>query len=138
MCSRPSAVHLPTPRAYFPFRLRSGVRAELHVQPSHYCERRPAGEPRHLCRACHAAAVRRERRAGPPLPGVIDLGGMRRVRASVGRCDVCDLEPAAYAGGGVRLCAACYDREARRRVREGAAVPADVQGTGHQRSGSAV
>ncbi len=48
-------------------------------------------------------------------------------RPSVGRCDVCDLGPAAYSGGGgVRLCGACYDREVRRRVREGAGVAVNV------------
>ncbi|MEN6519482.1 MAG: hypothetical protein ABFC38_15135 [Methanospirillum sp.] len=119
--------HLPSQRAFVALESPAPVPCDTcGRRPSHYRERRPAGEPRHLCRACHAAAVRREQRAGPPLPGVIDPGGLRRVRASVGRCDVCDLEAAAWSGGGVRLCEACYDREARRRVREGAVGPADV------------
>ncbi len=123
-CQRADCWQTPGPRAFALLESPAPVPCDAcGRRPSHFRERRPAGEPRHLCRACHAAAVRREQRAGPPLPGAIDPGGMRRVRASVGRCDVCDLEPAAYAGGGVRLCAACYDRETRRRVREG--VPAE-------------
>jgi hypothetical protein len=46
---------------------------------------------------------------------------MHRLRASIGRCDVCDLEAAAWSGGGVRLCEACCDWKVRRPVREGAA-----------------
>lgn len=87
--------------------------------PSHFRELRATGEPRHLCRACHGAAVRRERRAGPPLSAVIDPDGLRRVAASVGRCDVCGLEAAAFSGSGVRLCGPCFDREARRQGRAG-------------------
>lgn len=84
--------------------------------PSHYRERRAQTTTpvRRLCRACHDAAVRREQRAAPPLPAVIDPGALRRVAASVGRCAFCGLEPAAWAGGGVRLCDACYRREVRR------------------------
>ena len=126
-CQHAECCHIPGPRAFAALESPAPVPCDAcGRRPSHYRERRPAGEPRHLCRACHAAAVRREQRAGPPLPGVIDPGGMRKVAASVGRCDVCDLEAAAWSGGGVRLCEACYDREARRRVREGAAGPADV------------
>ena len=91
--------------------------------PSAFRERRPAGIPRYLCRACHAAAVRRERRAGPPLPHVIDPGGLERVGASVGPCDVCGLAPAAFAGGGIRLCEACFRRESRRALQDGEPPP---------------
>ncbi len=94
--------------------------------PSHYREARPKGVPRRLCRACRAAAVRREQRAGPPLPGAIDPGALRRVAASVGRCDVCDLEAAAWSGGGVRLCDACFRREVRRRIARGEDISASA------------
>lgn len=63
--------------------------------------------------------MRREQRAGPPLPAVIDTEVLVPVTAPVGRCGVCGLEAAAFAGGGVGLCAACYDRETRREMREG-------------------
>ncbi len=87
---------------------------------SHYRETR--GD-RRLCRRCHAAAVRREQRAGPPLPEVIDPGALRKVKAEIGRCDVCGLDPAAWSGGGVRLCDACYRRELRRRAARGPEMP---------------
>jgi hypothetical protein len=44
------------------------------------------------------------------------------VAASVGRCDVCGLERAAWSGGGVRLCEACYWWEVRRGVETGEAA----------------
>ena len=92
-------------------------------KPSHYRERRGT---RRLCRRCYSAAVRREQRAGPPLPNAIDPGGLSRVRASVGRCHVCGLEPAAWSGDGVRLCEACYRRELRRGTARGDDVTASV------------
>ena len=84
--------------------------------------RAPAGEPRYLCRVCHDRETRRLVRDGAALPAVIAPGEMARVTAPLGRCDVCDLEPLAWAGEGVRLCEACYQREARRRVRDGEEV----------------
>ncbi len=90
-------------------------------KPSHYRERRGT---RRLCRRCYGAAVRREQRAGPPLPNAIDPAALRRVAASVGRCDVCGLERAAWSGQGVRLCETCYQRESRRAVEAGDAVVA--------------
>ncbi len=89
-------------------------------KPSSYRERR-GGEHR-LCRRCYSAAVRREQRAGPPLPNAIDPAALRRVAASVGRCDVCGLETAEWSGGGVHLCDACYQRESRRAVEAGEVV----------------
>ncbi|MEN6341750.1 MAG: hypothetical protein ABFC89_04235 [Methanospirillum sp.] len=94
------------------------------AKPSHYREKR-GGEGR-LCRRCYGAAVRREQRAGPPLPNAIDAGALHRVAASVGRCDVCGLEAAAWSGGGVRLCEACYRREVRRSVEAGDGAPAEA------------
>ena len=95
--------------------------------PSHSREMRPQGRtPRHLCRACRATAVRREQGAVAPLPAVIDPGALRPVGASVGRCSVCDLGPAAWSGGGVRLCEACYRREVRRGVARGDDLPASA------------
>ncbi len=91
-------------------------------KPSHYRERR-AGE-RRLCERCYAAAVRREQRAGPPLPDAIDPAALRRVAASVGRCDVCGLERAAWSGEGLQLCDACYQREVRRGIATGAGLSA--------------
>ena len=91
--------------------------------PSHYRELRPKGERRYLCRRCRSAAARQEQRASAPLPGAIDTASMERVAAPVGRCDVCDLEPATWRGGGVRLCEACFRRELRRGSERGDGVP---------------
>jgi len=94
--------------------------------PSHYRETRPKGAPRYLCRACHGAAVRREQRAVAPLPAVIDYGVLAKVAASLGLCNVCGLEPAAWSGDGVMLCDACYRREVRRGVTRGDDIQASA------------
>jgi len=70
--------------------------------------------------------ARRFGSADPPLPNAIDPGVLHRVTASVGRCDVCGLERAAWSGQGVRLYEACYQREARRAVEAGAELVAEA------------
>lgn len=85
-------------------------------------ERRVSGgeaeiEPaRKLCRRCYDAAVRRDRAAAPPLPGVITLAGMERRQTDLGRCSVCNLSGSVYLdrATGTKLCEACYTREAQR------------------------
>ncbi len=99
-------------------------------KPSHYRERSSAGsaDPRRLCRRCYGRAVGRERAKVAPLAGTVDLSAMQRVGAAVGRCSHCDLAPAAWAGGGVRLCEGCYEREVRRTVEAGIDVMASSHG----------
>lgn len=67
---------------------------------------------RRICKQCYQAAVDRERSSAPPLPGVIDISSMEKVNVSIGRCTVCDLEPAVWSDhkSGVRLCEGCYGR----------------------------
>jgi len=71
-------------------------------------------EARRICKVCYLEAARKYRAGIPPLPGIISLVSMERISSSVGRCSVCDLAPAVYLdrGTGVRLCEACYSREA--------------------------
>jgi hypothetical protein len=71
-------------------------------------------EARRICKVCYLEAARKYRAGIPPLPGIISLVSMEQISSSVGRCSVCDLAPAVYLdrGTGVRLCEACYSREA--------------------------
>jgi len=71
-------------------------------------------EARRICKVCYLAAARKHRAETPPLPGTISLASMQRISSSVGRCSVCNLTPAVYLDRetGVRLCEACYSREA--------------------------
>jgi hypothetical protein len=71
-------------------------------------------DARRICKVCYLEAARKYRAGIPPLPGIISLVSMERISSSVGRCSVCDLAPAVYLdrGTGVRLCEACYSREA--------------------------
>ncbi|MEN6442700.1 MAG: hypothetical protein ABFC71_02995 [Methanoregula sp.] len=71
-------------------------------------------EARRICKICYLAAVQRKRTESPPLPGTISLASMQRIGSSVGRCSICDLAPAVYLDRetGIRLCEACYSREA--------------------------
>jgi hypothetical protein len=56
------------------------------------------GDKRRLCIRCYGAAVEREEKKVRPWPAVIDPGSMTRDAASVGRCSICDLAPAAWNG----------------------------------------
>jgi hypothetical protein len=71
-----------------------------------------------ICRRCYDAAVRRDRTAAPPLPGVISLTGLKRTAKEIGRCTVCNLGVAVYSDpdAGVKLCEACYNREQRQQA----------------------
>ncbi len=116
----------PGPRAFAPLEEPAPEPCDACGRsPTHFREVRPKGGRRYLCRTCHRAAVRRERRAAPPLPGVIEPGALQPVTAWIGSCQACGLEPAAFAGGGVRLCGACFDRETRRAGRKGTGVRAE-------------
>lgn len=75
-------------------------------------------EPRRTCRPCYQEALRVEQLAKQPLPGTIDVSSCTRLTADVGRCSVCSLEKAVWAGPvttGVKLCEHCYEREVRGR-----------------------
>ncbi len=89
-----------------------------------------AWTPRWLCARCYGAAVAREQAKLAPLPGTVDLAAMERITASVGRCTLCGLAPATWAGDGVRLCEACYGREVQRRVEQGLEFVTPTSGTG--------
>jgi hypothetical protein len=93
-------------------------------KPSSYREKWREGMTarRVLCRRCYDSAVRRAQAAVELLPRVIAPGAMERVTTSVGRCDVCGLEKAAWKGQGVHLCETCYQRESRRAVEAGEVV----------------
>jgi len=71
---------------------------------------------RRVCRKCFDAAVRRDRAAAPPLPGMIDLHGMERHTPNIGKCSVCNLGSATYLNEetGVKLCEQCHTREVQR------------------------
>ena len=77
-------------------------------------------DARRICRRCYHAAVERTRAESPPLPGTIPLSSMQRISSSIGRCSVCDLASAVYLDRetGVRLCEACYSREAMRQTQK--------------------
>ena len=83
-------------------------------------------EARRICKVCYLAAAQKKRTESPPLPGIISLVSMERISSSVGRCSVCDLAPAVYLdrGTGVRLCEACYSREAVQQTQRLASVSA--------------
>ncbi len=81
-------------------------------------ENRKKEPARRICRRCYDAAVRRDRAAAPPLPGVINLTGLKRTSKEIGRCTVCQLGVAVYSDSdaGVKLCEACYNREQRQQA----------------------
>ena len=75
-----------------------------------------------LCKGCYQRAVSRAIAQIVTLPGVIDPGSFIRRTSSVGRCQVCDLQPAVWSdpGNRVHVCDGCYRRC---RDREGSGDP---------------
>jgi hypothetical protein len=70
-------------------------------------------DARRLCRSCYAAAVKAEQDAAVPLPGTVDISGMKRVMADLGKCPVCGVAKVEWIDeeAGVMLCGRCYARE---------------------------
>jgi hypothetical protein len=56
------------------------------------------------------------------LPGTVDVSGMKRVTADLGKCPVCGVAKVEwiYEGAGVMLCGRCYAREMKARKGGGA------------------
>ena len=70
---------------------------------------------RRICKTCFQSAKKRAQQSAIILPGALDVTRMERLKASVGRCSVCDLDKAAYIdrSTGTSLCESCYQRVAR-------------------------
>jgi len=75
---------------------------------------------RRICRDCYARARRSAQEHAMVLPGTFDPSRAERLSAGVGRCTVCDLDPAAYTdrATGTKLCEVCYQRFTREQGRE--------------------
>ena len=70
-------------------------------------------DARRLCRSCYAATVKAGQDAAVPLPGTVDVLGMKRVTADLGKCPVCGVAKVEWIDeeAGVMLCGRCYARE---------------------------
>nr|WP_319538802.1 hypothetical protein [uncultured Methanospirillum sp.] len=95
--------------------------------PCSVCERGPTqyrtrpdrvhgsdAEPvRMLCLSCYERLVSHEIAAIVPLPGMIHPEDMVPLHASVGRCDLCQTNEAAWSDptSRIHLCESCYQRE---------------------------
>ena len=73
-------------------------------------------DARRVCRKCYDIAVRRDRAAAPPLPGVINLDTLEQCSGTLGKCTVCNLSGAVFLDRdtGTKLCKACHSREVQR------------------------
>ena len=56
--------------------------------------------------------VGRKRSSAPPLPGMIDVDRLERVKVDIGRCTVCGLEKAVWRDKerGVAVCEGCWEK----------------------------
>jgi hypothetical protein len=79
-------------------------------------------DARRLCRSCYAAAVKAGQDAAVPLPGTVEVSGMERVTADLGKCPVCGVAKVEWIDeeAGVMLCGRCYTRETKSRNGRGA------------------
>jgi len=84
---------------------------------SDYVERKkPGGDPpRRICRTCYLGARKRAQKSTFILPGTFDVSRAEPLKASVGRCTICNLDRAAYLdrATGTSLCEYCYQRAVR-------------------------
>jgi len=67
---------------------------------------------RRICKTCYQGAKKRAQRHATILPGTLDVTRMERLKATVGRCTICELDKAAYIDRGTdtKLCEYCYQR----------------------------
>ncbi len=67
---------------------------------------------RRICKNCYQGAKKRAQRHATILPGTFDVTRMERLKASVGRCTICELDKAAYIDRGTdtKLCEYFYQR----------------------------
>ncbi|HNW80535.1 MAG TPA: hypothetical protein PLM60_04560 [Methanoregulaceae archaeon] len=65
-----------------------------------------------VCKRCYAAAKRKAQESAVILPGTYDLSRLERLKSSVGRCTICELDSAVYIdrSTGTKLCEVCYQR----------------------------
>ncbi len=70
---------------------------------------------RRICKTCYQDAKQRAQQSAVILPCALDVTRMERLKVSVGRCSICDLDKAAYIdrSTGTSLCESCYQRVAR-------------------------
>jgi len=80
-------------------------------------KRRPKDQMKayQVCKRCYTAAKRKVQESAMILPGTYDLAGLERLKASVGRCTICDLDSAVYIdrSSGTKFCEVCYRRLSR-------------------------
>ncbi len=67
---------------------------------------------RRICKTCFQSAKKRAQRHATILPGTFDVTRMERLKATLGRCTICELDKAAYIDRGTdtKLCEYCYQR----------------------------
>lgn len=95
----------------------------------HYTERfqarqarGPNATARRICQGCYTRARDREQSAVQVLPGTLPITEVESIApGSIGRCDVCGLQAAAYrhAGSSTAICSRCYEKlvQAQRDIR---------------------
>ncbi len=74
---------------------------------------------RRICKRCYQGAKTRAQRYATILPGTFDVARMERLKVSVGRCTICDLDLAAYLDRSTdtKLCEYCYQRAVQAQAR---------------------
>ncbi len=69
-------------------------------------------QPHQVCKRCYATAKRKAQASAVILPGTYDLARLERLKSTVGRCTICELDSAVYIDRttGTKLCEVCYQR----------------------------
>ncbi len=121
-CCRKDGPPRINPRDYKPLEVPDHAPCSLCGSTwTHYVEklteerkRRPKDQWKtyQICKRCYAAAKRKAQESAVILPGTYDLARLERLKSTVGRCTICDLDSAVFIdrSTGTKLCEVCYQR----------------------------
>ena len=72
-------------------------------------------QARRICKTCYKTAKLKAQRAARVLPGAFTVSRLERLKSTVGRCTICELDTAVYIDRSTdtKLCEFCYQRAIR-------------------------
>ena len=72
-------------------------------------------QARRICKTCYKTAKLKAQRAARVLPGAFTVSRLERLKSTIGRCTICELDTAVYIdrSTGTKICEFCYQRAIR-------------------------
>ena len=72
-------------------------------------------QARRICKTCYRTAKKKAQRAARVLPGAFEVSRLERLKSTIGRCTICELDTAVYIDRSTdaKVCEFCYQRAIR-------------------------